>query len=97
MSFAFAKKSVNTLGRRPKALVAVLVLPALALAAAAWYVFVLRQPKLPHRFVAGERLIYHLEYTSASASNLGALADDAAKELANTIYTSLESKLVTTV
>ena len=77
-----------------------IVMALLAIAALAWRFSNDGERSLTHRFVVGQRLVYRLEYLSASAANFNVLTREDAKDAdqnEQSIFTTVEANLEATV
>lgn len=68
----------------------------LIVAGIAGFLLLSPKPSLRHRFTVGERLVYRLEYLSASASDFAGLTDEA-DSTASAIHANVEADLHATV
>src|ERR1051325_1174369 len=94
--FSFFKQS-------PRLKICATVLAIAALLSGGWFCCSESASGLAHRFVPGQRLVYELEFLTASTSNFMGLLEEentGAKKrqgLTNTAHTNLEGELIATV
>lgn len=84
----------NVLRMRTVAGIAIVMIAALMV----WHFAMQPSPSLAHRFVVGQRLVFRLDYLSASSSNFAGLTQetDDAKDV-QAIFTSVEADMSATV